>query len=67
MGSSVNRAILPANLQGIWNKEMWAPWESDFHLNINLQMNYWPADQTNLSESFVPLSNFMEKLAKMGR
>ena len=66
MGSSVNRAILPANLQGIWNKEMWAPWESDFHLNINLQMNYWPADQTNLSESFVPLSNFMEKLAKNG-
>ena len=66
MGSSVNRAILPANLQGIWNKEMWAPWESDFHLNINLQMNYWPADQTNLSEAFVPLSNFMEKLAKNG-
>jgi alpha-L-fucosidase 2 len=45
---------------------MWAPWESDFHLNINLQMNYWPADLTNLSESFVPLSNFMEKLAKKG-
>ncbi|WP_240477927.1 glycoside hydrolase family 95 protein [Cyclobacterium amurskyense] len=66
MGSSVNRAILPANLQGIWNKEMWAPWESDFHLNINLQMNYWPADQTNLSEAFVPLSNFMEQLAKNG-
>jgi len=66
MGSSVNRAILPANLQGIWNKEMWAPWESDFHLNINLQMNYWPADQTNLSEAFIPLSNFIEKLAKNG-
>ncbi|WP_339923020.1 glycoside hydrolase family 95 protein [uncultured Cyclobacterium sp.] len=66
MGSSVNRAILPANLQGIWNKEMWAPWESDFHLNINLQMNYWPADQTNLSEAFVPLSNFMVKLSKNG-
>ena len=66
MGSSVNRAILPANLQGIWNKEMWAPWESDFHLNINLQMNYWPADLTNLSEAFVPLSNFMEKLAENG-
>ncbi|MEX2513584.1 MAG: glycoside hydrolase family 95 protein [Cyclobacteriaceae bacterium] len=66
MGSSVNRAILPANLQGIWNKEMWAPWESDFHLNINLQMNYWPADLTNLSESFVPLSNFMVKLAENG-
>ncbi|WP_291366507.1 glycoside hydrolase family 95 protein [Cyclobacterium sp.] len=66
MGSSVNRAILPANLQGIWNKEMWAPWESDFHLNINLQMNYWPADLTNLSEAFVPLSNFMVKLAENG-
>lgn len=66
MGSSVNRAVLPANLQGIWNKEMWAPWESDFHLNINLQMNYWPADLTNLSEAFVPLSHFMVKLAENG-
>ncbi|WP_241684822.1 glycoside hydrolase family 95 protein [Cyclobacterium xiamenense] len=66
MGSSVNRAVLPANLQGIWNKEMWAPWESDFHLNINLQMNYWPADLTNLSEAFVPLSHFMVKLAEKG-
>ncbi|WP_246255307.1 glycoside hydrolase family 95 protein [Cyclobacterium plantarum] len=66
MGSSVNRAVLPANLQGIWNKEMWAPWESDFHLNINLQMNYWPADLTNLSEAFVPLCNFIVKLAENG-
>ncbi len=40
MGSSRRPARLPANLQGIWNDKMWAPWEADFHLNINLQMNY---------------------------
>ncbi|MBI5008195.1 MAG: glycoside hydrolase family 95 protein, partial [Bacteroidia bacterium] len=42
MGSSRAPAILPANLQGIWNKDMNAAWNSDFHTNINLQMNYWP-------------------------
>lgn len=67
MGSSANRATLPSNLQGIWNKDMWAPWESDFHLNINLQMNYWPADLCNLSETFDPLSNYMVKLAEEGK
>jgi len=40
LASSGNNAKLPANLQGIWNKDEWAAWESDFHLNINLQMNY---------------------------
>ncbi|MCK0157158.1 glycoside hydrolase family 95 protein [Cellulophaga sp. F20128] len=67
MGSSANRASLPSNLQGVWNKDMWAPWESDFHLNINLQMNYWPADLCNLSETFDPLSNYMVKLAEQGK
>jgi len=51
MGSSRYPAVLPANLQGIWNKEMNAPWNSDFHTNINLQMNYWPAEVCNLSET----------------
>lgn len=55
MGSSRPTSQLPANLQGIWSKRMWAPWEADFHLNINLQMNYWPADQCNLSEMIEPL------------
>ena len=66
MGSSGGQAALPANLQGIWNQDMWAAWESDFHLNINLQMNYWPADVCNLSETMQPLSAFMVKLAKNG-
>lgn len=67
MGSSGGQAALPANLQGIWNQDMWAAWESDFHLNINLQMNYWPADVCNLSETMQPLSAFMVKLAKNGQ
>ena len=40
----------PANLQGIWNKEVVAPWDGKYTVNINLQMNYWPAEVTNLSE-----------------
>lgn len=67
LASSGNNAKLPANLQGIWNKDEWAAWESDFHLNINLQMNYWPADICNLSDTFDPLSNFMVVVAKAGK
>ena len=43
MGSSRRPGRLPANLQGIWSESKWAAWEADYHLNINLQMNYWPA------------------------
>ena len=67
MGSSRRPARLPANLQGIWNDKMWAPWESDFHLNINLQMNYWPAGPANLMESSAPLLDWFERLAARGR
>ena len=67
MCSSAGRATLPANLQGIWNKDMWAAWESDYHLNINLQMNYWPADVCNLSETFDPLSVYVTRLAQKGK
>ena len=66
MGSSGGRAALPANLQGIWNKDMWAAWEADYHLDINLQMNYWPADVCNLSEAFDPLSDYVYRLAEKG-
>ncbi len=48
--ASSRPASLPANLQGVWNPHLKAPWNSDFHTNINLQMNYWPAEVTNLSE-----------------
>ena len=66
MGSSRRPGRLPANLQGIWNDRMWAPWESDFHLNINLQMNYWPAGAANLMETSAPLVDWFEQLAKRG-
>lgn len=55
MGSSRPNGTLPANLQGIWNDEMYPPWQSDYHMNVNLQMNYWPADVCNLSECVQPL------------
>jgi alpha-L-fucosidase 2 len=66
MGSSRAPAILPANLQGIWNKDMKAPWNADFHTNINLQMNYWPAEVGNLTETTEALTSFMEKLVVPG-
>lgn len=66
MGSSRYPGVLPANLQGIWNWEMNAPWNADFHTNINLQMNYWPAENCNLSETALPLSKFMTKLMVPG-
>jgi len=67
MSSSRAPGRLPANLQGIWNKEMWAPWEADYHLNINLQMNYWPADVCNLSETVAPLGDWLGQLSERGR
>lgn len=67
MSSSRRPGRLPANLQGIWNDKMWAPWESDYHLNINLQMNYWPADLTNLSETMDSLVDWFEPLTERGR
>jgi alpha-L-fucosidase 2 len=66
MGSSRGPATLPANLQGIWNKDMNAAWNADFHTNINLQMNYWPAEVCNLTETTRPLTSFMERLMVPG-
>mgnify|MGYP003636073888 CR=1 FL=1 len=67
MSSGMRRSVLPASLQGIWSHKMWAPWESDFHLNINLQMNYWPVEVCNLPEAALPLSKFMQGLAERGK
>ena len=67
MGSSRRPGRLPANLQGIWSGSMWAPWEADYHLNINLQMNYWPADQANLSETVDSLVDWFEPVTERGR
>jgi alpha-L-fucosidase 2 len=66
MGSS-RPGCLPANLQGIWNRELKAPWNSDFHSNINLQMNYWPAEVCNLAEYHEPLFDYMDTLVESGR
>ena len=57
----------PANLQGLWNDSMFPPWDSDYHLNINLQMNYWPAEVTNLAELHQPLFDYLESLREPGR
>jgi alpha-L-fucosidase 2 len=66
MGSSRKPGVLPANLQGIWNDQYEAPWNSDFHTNINLQMNYWHAEICNLPETSEVLAGFMEKLMVPG-
>ncbi len=66
MSSSRAPGRLPANLQGIWNKHMWAPWEADYHQNINLQMNYWPGLSGNLEETFPALTNYLVPLYKRG-
>jgi alpha-L-fucosidase 2 len=58
---------LPANLQGIWNPMMTPPWNSDYHPNINLQMNYWPAEVCNLSECHKPLFDWMESTLRSGK
>lgn len=66
LGSSRSPGRLPANLQGIWNEHLNAPWNSDYHTNINLQMNYWLAQVTNLPETAIPLINFMDELREPG-
>ena len=53
---------LPANLQGLWNHRNNAPWHSDYHSNINLQMNYWPAETTNLAECHQPLIDMLNHM-----
>ena len=64
--SSSRPATLPANLQGVWNEHMKAPWNSDYHTNINLQMNYWPAEAANLTECHLALFDYMESLVGPG-
>ena len=56
----------PANLQGIWNKELRAPWSSNYTININTEMNYWRAELTNLSELHQPLLNWIKDLSVTG-
>ena len=60
---------LPMNLQGIWNDNLACNmgWTCDYHLDINIQENYWPAEVCNLSECHAPLLNFVEALREPGR
>lgn len=63
-GSRTNEA--PLNLQGIWNEQVRPPWSSNYTININTEMNYWPVESTNLSEFHTPLLTFLKKLSENG-
>jgi alpha-L-fucosidase 2 len=65
--SSSRPGDLPANLQGIWAETIQTPWNGDYHHNINDQMNYWPAEETNLAECHRPLLDFLDSLREPGR
>jgi len=64
--SSSREGSLPANLQGMWANKIQTPWNCDYHTDINIQMNYWPADVTNLSECYGPLTDLIESLVIPG-
>lgn len=57
----------PANLQGIWNKQLVPPWDSKYTININTEMNYWPAEVSNLSETHLPLFQMLKELSESGK
>ena len=65
--SSSRGETLPANLQGIWVGKNGSDWSSDYHINVNLQMNYWHVYNTNLTECALPLIDYVEGLRKPGR
>jgi alpha-L-fucosidase 2 len=65
--SSSRPGSLPANLQGIWNDQIRPPWDSKYTININAQMNYWPAELCNLSECHEPLFDHIERMLPSGR
>ncbi|HEX3043987.1 MAG TPA: glycoside hydrolase family 95 protein, partial [Bacillota bacterium] len=58
---------LPATLQGLWNQDMLPPWDSKYTININTEMNYWPAEACNLSELHLPLFDQIERMREHGR
>jgi alpha-L-fucosidase 2 len=64
--SSSRPGGLPANLQGLWAEEIQTPWNGDYHLDINIQMNYWPAEVANLAELHGPLFALIESLVQPG-
>ena len=64
--SSSRPGGLPANLQGLWNDQLRAPWSANYTTNINLEMNYWPAEVANLAELATPLFDLIDALAVTG-
>ncbi len=65
--SSSRPGSLPANLQGIWNEHMTPPWDSKYTININAEMNYWPAEVCHLAECHLPLFDHIERMREPGR
>ena len=65
--SSSRPGTLPANLQGLWADGLKPPWNSDYHININIQMNYWPAEVGNLAECHEPFFDLIDALRPRGR
>ena len=61
------RETLPSNLQGLWVGANNSPWHSDYHMNVNLQMNYWPTYSTNMAECAQPLIDYIDALREPGR
>ncbi len=64
--SSTRKDLLPPNLQGLWANTIQTPWNGDYHLNINVEMNHWPCEVCNLSELHLPLIHFAEGLMPSG-
>ncbi len=67
MISSSRPGCMPANLQGLWNPYNWPPWRSDYHTDVNVEMNYWFVDQANLSECFRPLAEWVHSIREVRR
>ena len=65
--SSTREDLLPPNLQGLWTNTIQTPWNGDYHLNINVEMNHWPCEVCNLSELHMPLIHFAEGLMPSGQ
>ncbi|RIJ76767.1 alpha-L-fucosidase, partial [Nakamurella silvestris] len=64
--SSSRAGSLPANLQGVWNRVNNPPWDADYHVNVNFEMNYWPAETTNLTETNDAAFDYIESMAAPG-
>ncbi|MCX6879427.1 MAG: glycoside hydrolase family 95 protein [Verrucomicrobia bacterium] len=67
MVSSSRPGDLPATLQGVWNPYNWPPWRSDYHTDVNVEMNYWFVDAANLSECFQPLAEWVNSIREVRR